>query len=143
MQTTISRRGVLVGAATAALSLPGISQTASALAFDDGDDIMRFGERDQPTDVRSLDPTAPIHLPTGQLNIDTMDTGIAVFIIGTLGLVFAAIWATRARFAGVVWGVAFIILIMAGTLGLGMELFWMAILAAVLVLVVEMVVRWS
>lgn len=91
---------------------------------------------------KGIDLPREIDLPMG-INFPGMNMGIAVFLIGTLATTLSASWALKNYAAGIMWGVALIALLIGGIMGMGLELFWMAIIATVVLLIVGFIVRWS
>lgn len=73
-----------------------------------------------------------------QLNKDTM-----FFVSFILAITGGAAAAFRNPAAGMVWGFAFLVLIVSGILGLGLELFWITMLAVIVLLIVGMGVRMA
>lgn len=104
------------------------------------------GTQQEETDPFSLGgsrielPTA-LDLPFGPLNIRSMNTGLALFIVGILGVLGAASAVLRNWIAGVVLGLAVVALLMSGTIGLGLEVFWSLLMLTVLMLIMGAVAR--
>lgn len=80
-------------------------------------------------------------LPLSAINITTMQTGIAVFLVGTLALLGGASVVLRNYAAGVLTAVAFVALIMSGTIGIGLEYYWMLIILTLVVLAAGLSLR--
>lgn len=91
---------------------------------------------------RTAEAPTQIDLPM-QVTFRDMNTGIALFLIGSMATTLSASWVLRNWAAGVMWGIAFVALIVAGVLGMGLEVFWMALMLTLLMLIVGMVVRWA
>lgn len=93
-------------------------------------------------------PTSPVDLPLGldlptrPLSLSNMNTGIALFIVGVLTVTGGAAAAVRNYVAGMSWGVAILLLIASGLLGIGLEAFWTAVMATVLMLMVGFALGW-
>lgn len=97
---------------------------------------------------REIEPPPEIDLPREidlpmALNLPGMNMGIAVFLIGSLGTTLSAAWLLKNYAALIMWGFAFIALLIGGIMGMGLEIFWMALIAVVLLLMVGGVVRWA
>lgn len=93
-------------------------------------------------EARTVRPPTGIDLPL-DINLRDMNMGIAVFLIGSLGTTLSAAWLLKNYAALIMWGFAFIALLIGGIMGMGLEIFWMALIAVVLLLMVGGVVRWA
>lgn len=93
-------------------------------------------------EARTVRPPTGIDLPLA-INLRDMNMGIAVFLIGSLGTTLSAAWLLKNYAALIMWGFAFIALLIGGIMGMGLEIFWMALIAVVLLLMVGGVVRWA
>lgn len=91
---------------------------------------------------RAIKPVTGIDLPLA-VTFRDMNMGISVFLVGILATTLSASWMLKNYAAGVMWGIAFVALIIGGIMGMGLEIFWMAVVATVILLIVGMVVRWS
>lgn len=77
------------------------------------------------------------------LELGAIGEGQAILIVGILGLLLAASVRFANPTAGIAWGVSVMLLVMSGLLDLGMEIFWLAVVATITVLVAGLVVRWA
>ena len=68
-------------------------------------------------------------------------TGHATLTVGMLALTLFAVYVLRNWLAGLMWGVSTITLIFAGLFGVGVELFWLSLVATLVLLMAGMVVR--
>lgn len=103
----------------------------------------------QPTEADPFDvPTDPLDLPlsldlpTQPLSIRTMETGLALFLMGLLTVIGGAAWVLRNYAAGVMWSLGIVALLLSGLLGIGLELFWAILLATLMLLAMGWIVRW-
>lgn len=89
------------------------------------------------------DPFLPteIDLPLASDTSD-MDSGTATFLIGILAILLGAAYVLRNWAAGIALSLSVLVLIVAGLLGLGLELFWIGIIMTVVLLIAGLVVRW-
>lgn len=99
---------------------------------------------DEPRGIGSQPIELPlgISLPVSPLNLSTMQMGIAMFIVGLIGFLGAAAGFLRNYAAGIMLGLAIVALLFSGLLGIGLELFWVAVMATVVLLIMGAVVRW-
>lgn len=94
------------------------------------------------SDGDGIDLPLSVNLPLSSLSFSTMNTGLAIFLVGmyaTLGG-FAA-WLKNYA-AGIMLGMAMLALVMSGLLGIGLETHWVMILATVVLLIAGAIVRW-
>lgn len=92
-------------------------------------------------EARAVRPPTGIDLPMA-ITLRDMNMGIAVFLIGSLATTLSAAWMLKNWAALIMWGFAFVALLIGGIFGMGLEIFWMALIAVVLLLMVGGVVRW-
>lgn len=90
-----------------------------------------------------LDLPLGLDLPTRPINLTNMQTGIAIFLMGTLSLLMAGAAVLKNYLAGVLWSFAVFSLLASGLFGIGLELFWVLVIATAFSLAAGMVVRWS
>jgi len=86
--------------------------------------------------------TSPIDLPLSLPNFPDMQMGVALFLMGTLGILFGASAFLKNYAAGIMAALALVALLMSGVFGIGLELFWAIVVATVVLLMAGMVVRW-
>lgn len=84
----------------------------------------------------------PLDLPLGSINFATMQLGLSVFLIGILALLSGLSAILQNWFAMAVVGLSIVALILSGVVGIGLETFWVLIIAASLLVIVGVVVRW-
>lgn len=92
-----------------------------------------------PTDPLSLPQT--VDLPLSPLNLRTMNTGFALFIVGMYTFLGGAVVLLRNYVAAIVLGLAVVSLVMSGTLGIGLGIHWALILTTVVVLIFGAIMR--
>lgn len=92
--------------------------------------------------VRPGDKTG-LSLPTGPLNITSMNIGFSVFIIGILGVMWAGVAFVRAYAAGIVLAFAMLTLLLSGVFSIGLEVFYMVLALSILLLIAGVVVQWT
>lgn len=111
--------------------------------IDDPDTPTQPGEGD-PFDVPTnpLDIPLSLDLPMQPLSIRTMETGLALFLMGLLSVIGGAAWVLRNYAAGVMWSLGIVALLLSGLLGIGLELFWAILLATLVLLAMGWIVRW-
>ena len=99
---------------------------------------------DDPSPPVSADETVPdtIDLPLGNINFTNMQTGVAVFLLGTVGILGGIATVLRNYLALSVLMLAVVVLIMSGMFGAGLELFWVTIIGVLLLLAGGVVLRW-
>lgn len=108
----------------------------------DLDSTLKLNDTAQHGDeIRPPGPPTGIDLPMA-IDLDDMDVGNAVFLIGTLGSLFGMSWLFRNPAAAIVIGLAFIAMVFAGLFSMGLEIFWMLVVGAIVLLIVGFVVRW-
>jgi hypothetical protein len=83
-----------------------------------------------------------LDLPLGPLNFTSMNVGVSVFIIGMIGVLgsLATIWKNYV--AMTIVGLAVIAMLLSGLLGIGLELFWIMLVLALVALVIGVMLRW-
>jgi hypothetical protein len=83
-----------------------------------------------------------LDLPLGPLNFSSMNVGVSVFIIGMMAVLggLATVW--RNYVATAIVGLSVVALLLSGLLGIGLELFWVMLVLAVLALVIGVILRW-
>lgn len=86
-----------------------------------------------PSEPLSL-PTA-LRLPLSPTNLRSMNTGLAVLLVGLLGVLGGGAWILKNYVALALLGLGVMALLMSGTLGITLGLFWSILAATVLVLV--------
>lgn len=92
---------------------------------------------DAPTDEGGID------LPLGQINFTRMNMGLSIFIVGMLGF-FGTVASLAQNWVALgLLGLAVVSLILSGTVGIGLEVFWMLLILVALTLTVGSVVSWS
>lgn len=77
------------------------------------------------------------------IDIVNINEGPAILIVGVLALLLAATVNFRNPAAGIAWAVSVLLLVLSGLLDLGIETFWLGIVATVSILAAGLVVRWS
>ena len=82
-----------------------------------------------------------LDLPMSSVNLSNMQTGVALFIVGMLGVLGLATAWLRNYVAASVLGLAVIALILSGTIGTALTPFWMLLVAAVFVLIAGALLR--
>lgn len=88
-----------------------------------------------------LDLPFALDLPLGPLNLSSMQTGVGVFIVGMIAVTGGGAYLLRNYIALALTGLAVVALLMSGTLGIGLELFWAVLIATVLTIVVGALFR--
>lgn len=78
---------------------------------------------------------------TLDLTTMTLATGPSIFILGILGITLGAVYFMRNWWAGMLWGLSVVVLIVGSLFGLGLEIFWMSIVAVVFLLIAGLVWR--
>lgn len=68
---------------------------------------------------------------------------LAIFTVGLLGILFAAIWFLRNIAAGIMWSISVLVLLFVQAFNIGIEYFWITLMATVILLIAGMVVRWN
>lgn len=91
-----------------------------------------------PSDDRPGDITLPL-----EIDLRAMQTGVSVFLVGVLGSLFGMSYLFRNPAAGITTAFALVVLVFSGLYGIGLELFWLIIVAAAVLVVVGLVARWS
>lgn len=94
-------------------------------------------------DTNPLDIPLGIDLPLSPLKLRSMEIGIAVFLVGTWGLLLGAAAFLQNYAAGILLFFAVTAALFSGLLNIGLELHWVMIAGTCLLLVMGMVVRWS
>lgn len=89
-----------------------------------------------------VDFPTELDLPTQPLTLQAMDLGIGVFLLGTMGLLFAAGAMLKNYAALIVWVLSFFALVASGLFGIGLEVFWALVGATVLTLLAGVIYRW-
>jgi len=84
-----------------------------------------------------------LDLPLGSLSIQDMNIGFALFLSGVMAFLLGFIAWVRAYAAGIMLGLSFVVLIMSGLFGLGLELFWASLVMTALLLIAGVVVQWT
>lgn len=92
-----------------------------------------------PTDPLSLPQS--VDLPLSPLNLRTMNTGFALFVVGLYTFLGGAVVLLRNYVAAIVLGLAVTSLVMSGTLGIGLGIHWALILTTVVVLIFGAIMR--
>lgn len=85
-------------------------------------------------DVDPLDFPTSLDLPLQPLNLRTMQTGLGIFLIGIIGTLGGASYVLRNYIAMAVLGLAVMSMLMSGTLGITLGIFWVLCIATVIVL---------
>lgn len=93
------------------------------------------------TGIRELELPLSVNLPTGALNLRSMETGVSVFFAGILALLLGGWWILKNYAAGAVWSMAIVLLIISGLFGIGLEFFWLAVIGCVVLLIVGLALR--
>lgn len=83
-----------------------------------------------------------LDLPTRPLSLNTMETGIAIFMLGTMSILTGAVAFFRNYAAGIALMLAFLALIMSGLFQISLELFWTLVAATLILLVMGLIARW-
>lgn len=100
---------------------------------------------EQPSGPFRFDDTVELplslDLPLRPLNLRNMDTGLSVFLVGILAVLGGGAYVLRNWASMALLGLAVVALLMSGTIGVGLELFWAMLIAAVLLLTVGAVWR--
>lgn len=78
-----------------------------------------------------------------RVNFSDMQAGTSVFLVGILGGLFGVSYLFRNPAAGIATAFALVVLIMSGLFGLTLELFWLIIVAAAVLVVVGLAARWG
>jgi hypothetical protein len=86
---------------------------------------------------------SPLTLPLSPLKPTSMQTGMAIFIIGALAVFLGAAAFLRNYAAGVAWGFSVIVLLLSALFGIGLELFWSGLVLTAILIVAGMVIRWD
>lgn len=86
---------------------------------------------------------SPLNLPLGPLNMQGMDQGFAIFLIGMLGTMLAGVSVFKNYVAGILLFFSIIALLLSGLFGIGLETFWTFIAATSIALAMGMVVRYA
>lgn len=74
--------------------------------------------------------------------MQTMEAGIAVFLVGTWGFLGLLSWVSRNWAALIALSLAVIAALFSGLLNIGLELHWMLVAGTCMLLVAGMIVRW-
>lgn len=115
----------------------------SVLRFDDDRPEHRvFVFGDNNPEVTPIEDGGEIDLPM-QLDFEDMEQATAFFLSGVMAILLGATAVFKNPAAGVMWSVSFVLLIVAGLFGFGLELFWMGILMTIVLVMIGMVVRWT
>lgn len=93
---------------------------------------------DQPVDVA----TDGIDLPIGSINLRNMQMGVAMFLVGIIATLGGLATVARNYLAVSVLMIAVVSLIVAGVLGTGLEVFWMLIIATVVLIAAGFGLKW-
>lgn len=94
---------------------------------------------EQPIDL----PLAPINLQLRKINFSTMNMGLSIFLVGMLGLLYGAAGLFKNYVAGALISLAVLALILSGTLGIGLEIFWVLIALTAISLATGVILRWT
>lgn len=78
-----------------------------------------------------------------QVDFASISQGFSIMIVGIMGILLAVILSLKNMLAGVMWSFAGIFLILSGTLGIGLEYYWLSTILTLILILVGMVVRWS
>jgi len=105
------------------------------------DDPDTPGDEEKPTDPVGVS-TNPLDLPMGPINMRTMEAGVALFLGFILAVLLGAAAFLRNSAAIIVWGLAIIALLASGLFGIGLETFWILVIATTLTIMAGGVVRW-
>lgn len=89
-----------------------------------------------------LDWPGDITLPL-RVDFRDMQMGVSVFLVGVLGSLFGVSYLFRNPAAGIATAFALVVLVMSGLFGLGLEMFWLIVLAAAILIVVGLAARWG
>lgn len=82
-----------------------------------------------------------LDLPLSSVNLSNMQTGVALFIVGMLGVLGMATAWLKNYIAAAVLGLAVVTLILSGTIGIALTPFWVLLMAAVMVLIAGALLR--
>ena len=124
-----------------AVEFNGDDSVSGVLAFEEND-VMIFGDSMYPPAADEVSVDRELTLPMS-LNLPNMEQSTAFFLVGLMATLLGGSVVLRNLAAGAMWGLSFVLLIMAGVFGFGLELFWMGIVMTVLLLIVGMVARWG
>lgn len=91
---------------------------------------------------RTTNPPTGITLPM-DITLKDMNMGIALFLVGSLSIVFSLSFILSNWAALIAAALAFVALLVGGIFGMGLEIFWMLLIMTVLLLAVGGVVRWA
>lgn len=86
---------------------------------------------------------SPLDLPLQSINFTNMNMGLSIFLVGMLGLMYGAAGLFKNYVAATVISLAVLALILSGTMGIGLELFWMLIALAAITLTAGVIIRWT
>lgn len=115
----------------------------SVLQFaDDEAEQQLFVFGDNNPEVSPIEGGGGIDLPMA-LDFQDMEEATAFFLSGVMAILLGAAAVFRNPAAGVMWSVSFVVLVVAGLFGFGLELYWLSIIMTVILLMVGLVVRWS
>lgn len=89
-----------------------------------------------------LDVGTEIDLPMA-LDFRDMDVGTSIFLVGILALPLAGARMVDNTAAVAAVGLSIVVLILSGLYGLGLELFYLFLSLAVVLLVIGLIFRWS
>jgi len=103
---------------------------------DDPDNIVGA---DNPIDL----PLGSINLPVGSISIGQMQTGASILFVGLLTILGGASALLKNYAAGVAVAMAVIALLLAGTVNLGVEVFYAFLIGAALLLAAGAAIQWS
>lgn len=95
------------------------------------------------TGTDPLDIPLGLDLPTQPLTLQTMQMGVALFLVGTWGLLLGAAAFLKNYAAGIALFFAVMAALFSGLLGIGLEVHWVLIVVTCILLAMGMVVRWS
>jgi len=98
---------------------------------------------DDPVDPSNNLGTGPLDLPLAPLNLSSMELGLGFFLVGIMALLGGAGAVLKNYAALLMWSLAFVALIASGVLGIGLELYWVLVIATILVLMLGVAVKAS
>lgn len=105
-------------------------------------------EQAETADPEEPEPTPPFRLPSDPLelpgaldlplrpiNFRSMNAGLSIFLVGSIGLLGGAAWILKNYIAMALLGLGVVAMLMSGTLGISLGMFWALLIATVLVLI--------
>jgi len=110
----------------------------AVLEFEDSEYI-EFGDENYPPLTEAVERDG-ISLPM-EIHFASMQTGVSVFLIGVLGTLLGGSYIFRNPAAGIMTGLCIVLLVMAGLFGIGLQIFWLGVALAALLLVVGIAAR--